>query len=59
MTSAAQKRMRDQRPSKEERERALNDAFRLPGSRPAAEPVAEPAPVDRPVMRRSRTKYAA
>ena len=61
MSSAAPKRMRDQRPSKEERERALNDAFALPGtsSRAQAEPAVETAPVPRPAIRRSRTKYAA
>ena len=62
MSFVAPKRIRGERPSKEERQRALLDAIRLPGaSVPAPQPVvvSEPVPVDRPALRRSRAKYAA
>jgi len=62
MSFVAPKRIRGERPSKEERQRALLDAIRLPGSSAPA-PVqtvpVEQVPVDRPALRRSRAKYAA
>jgi hypothetical protein len=62
MTFVAPKRIRGERPSKEERQRALIDAIRLPmsGSQPAPQAVViESVPVDRPALLRSRDKYAA
>jgi hypothetical protein len=61
MTIIAAKRIRGERPSKEERQRALSDAIKLPSAppRPIVAPVTVVAiPVDRPAMRRSRAKYA-
>jgi hypothetical protein len=61
MTSAATKRMRDQRPSKEDRERALGDALNPSAPRPVVpeKPLPTTEHVRGPLVRRSRAKYAA